>query len=47
MSDNVLVRCQDLSVGYEHQAVVSGLNFEINPGDYLCVIGENGAGKTH
>ena len=46
MSDNVLVRCQDLSVGYERQAVVSGLNFEINPGDYLCVIGENGAGKT-
>ncbi|KAG1714743.1 Multidrug resistance-associated protein 4 [Nymphon striatum] len=26
--------------------VVKGISFELNPGDYLCVIGEVGSGKT-
>ena len=38
--------CRDLSLGYEGKTVVSGLNFEVNPGDYLCIVGENGSGKT-
>lgn len=41
-----LLKCIDLTLGYEGNAVVSNLNFEINGGDYLCIVGENGSGKT-
>jgi len=41
-----LLKCEDLSVGYEGRAVVAGLNFEVNSGEYLCIVGENGSGKT-
>ena len=41
-----LIKCEDLAVGYDRRAVLSGLSFEINRGDYLCVIGVNGSGKT-
>ena len=36
----------NLTIGYEDQEVLSGLNFAINEGDYLCIVGENGSGKT-
>lgn len=38
--------CQNLTVGYDGRAVLQGLNFEVNPGDYLCIVGENGSGKS-
>ncbi len=38
--------CKNLSVGYEGKTVLENLNFEINQGDYLCIIGENGSGKS-
>jgi zinc transport system ATP-binding protein len=41
-----LVRCQDLSFAYEGQVVISGLDFRIDAGDYLCIAGENGSGKS-
>ena len=41
-----LITCRDLTLGYEGQAVLSNLNFEVQAGDYLCVVGENGSGKT-
>ena len=41
-----LLKCTDLTLGYEGNAVVSNLNFEINSGDYLCIVGENGSGKS-
>ena len=41
-----LIKCDDLAVGYDRRAVLSGLSFAINSGDYLCVIGSNGSGKT-
>ena len=41
-----LLKCQDVTLGYDGNAVVSGLNFEVNSGDYLCIIGENGSGKS-
>lgn len=40
------IKCNDLDIGYDGKTVVSGLNFEINDGDYLCIVGENGSGKT-
>ncbi len=41
-----LISCKDVSLGYEGKAIVSELNFEVNKGDYLCIIGENGSGKS-
>lgn len=41
-----LIKCENVSIGYEGQTVVRDLNFEIQPGDYLCIVGENGSGKS-
>ncbi|MBO6114906.1 MAG: metal ABC transporter ATP-binding protein [Lachnospiraceae bacterium] len=38
--------CKDLTLGYENNALVEGLNFHVNKGDYLCIVGENGTGKS-
>lgn len=40
------ITCNDLTFAYENQVVISGLNFQVNAGDYLCIVGENGTGKT-
>ena len=41
-----LLSIKDLSLGYDKMVVAQGLNFEVNEGDYLCIVGENGSGKT-
>lgn len=41
-----ILTAKELSVGYEGSSVLSGINFEINAGDYFCIVGENGSGKT-
>ena len=38
------LRCENISVGYEDGIVV--VSFELNRGDYVCIVGENGAGKS-
>ena len=40
------ITVDNLSLGYEKSTVTKNLNFEVNEGDYLCVVGENGAGKS-
>ena len=37
---------KDLALGYEGKPIVQGLNFEVEAGDYLCIVGENGSGKS-
>ena len=41
-----LLRCEDLSLGYEGKAILEHISFEVNAGDYLCIVGENGSGKS-
>ena len=41
-----LFSCKDLTLGYDGRAVAENLNFEAEKGDYLCIIGENGTGKS-
>ncbi|MCR5507078.1 MAG: ABC transporter ATP-binding protein [Lachnospiraceae bacterium] len=40
------ITCSDLKLGYDDQVVTEGISFEVEEGDYLCIIGENGAGKS-
>lgn len=41
-----LLTCDDVFFAYENQIVVKRLSFQIKEGDYLCIVGENGTGKT-
>ncbi len=41
-----LIKVNDVSLGYEGKPIVTDLNFEVNKGDYLCIVGENGSGKS-
>ena len=41
-----LIKCENLTLGYEGKAILSELNFTVNSGDYLCIVGENGSGKS-
>lgn len=38
--------CHDLVLGYEQNIIVQNLNFSLEEEDYLCIIGENGTGKS-
>lgn len=38
--------CHNLTLGYEGKIVVKGLDFSVNGGDYLFILGENGSGKS-
>ena len=40
-----LLKCEHVDFGYENYDVVKDVSMEINPGDYLCIVGENGSGK--
>ena len=40
------IKRKDLSVGYDGNIVSQGINFNLEAGDYLCIVGENGAGKS-
>lgn len=40
------ITCKDLKLGYKDQVVAEHINFSVEKGDYLYVIGENGTGKT-
>lgn len=41
-----LITCEDLILGYDGRTVTENINFQVNRGDYLCIVGENGAGKS-
>ncbi|EOS63891.1 hypothetical protein C814_00625 [Anaerotruncus sp. G3(2012)] len=41
-----LIACKGLSLRYENRLAVEDVSFEIEAGDYVCIVGENGAGKS-
>ena len=43
---NVLIDCRDVALGYEGKALSRHLSFQVRSGDYLCIVGENGTGKS-
>lgn len=40
------ITCENLALGYDGKSIVSDLNFQVSHGDYLCIVGENGTGKS-
>lgn len=40
------LKCSDVSLGYEGKTIIKHLNFQVNAGDYLYIVGENGTGKS-
>ena len=41
-----LITCENATLGYDGEEVLTDINFSVNSGDYLCILGENGAGKS-
>ena len=37
---------KDVTLGYEGNVVIEHLNFSVQTGDYLYIVGENGSGKS-
>lgn len=42
----MLLEGRDLTIGYDGEAIVEKLSFSVQEGDYLCIVGENGSGKS-
>lgn len=42
----ILLKCENVSLGYEGSVVTKNLNFTVRSGDHLCIVGENGSGKS-
>ncbi len=38
--------CENVSIGYDGREIINNLSFTVGTGDYLCIVGENGSGKT-
>lgn len=38
--------CKNVALGYDGRVFTSGLNFTVEAEDYLCIVGENGVGKS-
>ena len=43
---STLLKCRQLTLGYGNKDVVRDLDYDVNAGDYLCIVGRNGSGKT-
>ena len=43
---SALLKCRQLTLGYGNKDVVRDLDYDVNVGDYLCIVGRNGSGKT-
>ena len=41
-----LIECKNISFSYEGKTIVSELSFNVEAGDYVCIVGENGSGKS-
>lgn len=42
----IQLSCENITIAYEKTTVVENISFQIEQGDYLCILGGNGAGKS-
>lgn len=40
------ITCDSVSFSYDRLPVIKNLSFSVNKGDFLCIVGENGTGKS-
>jgi len=40
------ITCKNITLRYEALTVQKNLSFQVEQGDYLCIVGENGSGKS-
>lgn len=41
-----IIKCENLTLSYNKEKIVTDLSFEVSDGEYICIIGENGTGKS-
>lgn len=41
-----MIQVTDLNLGYEKRPVLTGLNFRVDPGEFVGLLGPNGSGKS-
>lgn len=41
-----LIKCENLKIGYSSNKVLNKINLEINNGEFICIVGNNGTGKS-
>lgn len=41
-----LISSHNITMGYEGRIAVENVDIEIHSGDYICIVGENGSGKS-
>ena len=46
LNGDTLITCRKASFGYDGHIVARGMDFSVRSGDFLCIVGENGSGKT-
>lgn len=46
MTDTTYIKCNGVSFSYDGKTAAKDISFTLNKGDYLCILGENGTGKS-
>lgn len=41
-----LISCKNITMCYENSIAIKDVSFDIQQGDYICIVGENGSGKS-
>ena len=41
-----LIECENVSMNYDNAKAVDNVSFSVEDGDFLCIVGENGTGKS-
>ena len=41
-----ILKCENISMSYDGITAFNDLSFDVEGGDYLCIVGENGSGKS-
>ena len=42
-----MIEVENLSFSYQNNKVLKNISFSIEKGEYLCIIGKNGSGKSY
>ncbi len=46
MNDGAQIRVQGLHVRYHENEIIHGLDFSVNPGQFVAIVGKSGSGKS-